>query len=54
MIKTWLIFFAVSGFVVLTFMVAMRSRLRENREIDKKIDYSKLRPLQDDAEEDDK
>lgn len=51
MTQTLLIILGVSIFVVLTFVVAMRSILRENREIDKKIDYNKLRPQEDDAED---
>lgn len=51
MTKTlWIVLFAVAFFVV-GFVLAMRSLLRENREIDKKIDFSKLRPWQDDEEE---
>lgn len=42
---------AVTVVAVMAFVVAMRSLLRENREIDKKIDYSKLRPWEDDEEE---
>lgn len=51
MTNTILMLLAVSIFAVLTFIVAMRSVLRENREIDKKIDFSKLRPEQDDEED---
>ncbi len=50
MTKTLWIILAVSVFAVLTFVVAMRSLLRDNQEIDKKIDYSKLRPWDDDDE----
>lgn len=44
----------VSVFVVIGFIVAMRSLLRENREIEGKIDFSKVKPWVDDEEEDDK
>lgn len=44
----------VSIFVIVGFVVAMRSLLRENREIEKHIDYSKLRPWVDDDEDDEK
>lgn len=54
MTKTIWIVLALSVITVLTFMVAMRTVLRENREIDKKIDYSKLRPWEDDDENEDK
>lgn len=49
----WIVI-AVSIFVVLGFVLAMRALLRENREIDKKIDYSKVKPWVDDEDEDDK
>lgn len=52
MTKTLWIVLAISVIFVLTFLVAMRSLLRDNREIDKKIDYSKLRPWQDDDDDD--
>lgn len=52
MTKTLWIVLAISVIVVLTFLMAMRSLLRDNREIDKKIDYSKLRPWQDDDDDD--
>jgi hypothetical protein len=54
MTKTIWIVLALSVIAVLTFLVAMRTLLRENREIDKKIDYSKLRPWEDDDEDEDK
>lgn len=54
MTQTMWIVLAVSVIAVLTFLVAMRTLLRDNREIDKKIDYSKLRPYGDDEDEDDK
>jgi hypothetical protein len=44
----------VSVFVIVGFAVAIRSLLRENREIDKHIDYSKVRPWVDDDEDDDR
>jgi hypothetical protein len=50
MTKTIWIVLAISVIAVLTFIVAMKSLLRENREIDKKIDYSKLRSWKDDDE----
>lgn len=53
MTTTLWIVVAVSVIAVLTFLVAMRALLRDSREIDKKIDYSKLRPWQDDEEEED-
>jgi low affinity Fe/Cu permease len=51
MTKTLMIILLASTVAVLTFVVAMRSVLRENREIDKKIDYSKLRSWQDDEDD---
>jgi low affinity Fe/Cu permease len=51
MTTTLWIVLAVSIIAVLTFVVAIRSLMRENREIDKKIDHSKLRPWQDDDDE---
>jgi hypothetical protein len=50
MTKTIWAVLAISVIAVLTFIVAMKSLLRENREIDKKIDYSKLRSWKDDDE----
>ena len=52
MTTTLWIVVAVSVIAVLTFLVAMRALLRDNRAIDKKIDYSKLRPWEDDEDED--
>ena len=51
MTKMLWIVLVVSGLAVLTFVIAIRSLLRDSREIDKKIDYSKLRPMQDDDDE---
>jgi hypothetical protein len=51
MTTTLWIVLAVSVIAVFTFVVAIRSLIRENREIDKKIDYTKLRPWQDDDDE---
>lgn len=53
MTKTLWIVFVISGFAIVGFIVAMRSLLRENRDIDKNIDYSKLRPWEDDEDDDD-
>jgi hypothetical protein len=36
---------------VVGFIAVMRTQLRENREIDSKIDYSKVKPLDDEDEE---
>lgn len=44
----------ISVLVIAGFIAAMRSLLRENREIDSKIDYSKVKPWVDDDDEDDK
>lgn len=51
MTKTLWVVFAVSIFFVLGFVLSMRSLLRENREIDKKIDYRKVNVLSDDEED---
>ena len=42
---------AAFGLFVLGFVLAMRSLLRENSVIDKKIDHSKLSPWLDDEED---
>lgn len=54
MTTTLWVVIGVSLLVVTGFIVAMRSLLRENREIDSKIDFSKVRPWVDDEDEDDK
>lgn len=54
MTTTLWIVVGVSAFVVIGFIVAMRSLLRENREIESKIDYTKVKPWVDDEDEDDK
>jgi hypothetical protein len=41
----------ISVLVVITFIAVMRSILQQNREIDKKIDYSKVRQWQDDDDD---
>ena len=41
----------ISIVFVLGFVLSMRSLLRENREIDKKIDYRKVNVLLDDEED---
>lgn len=51
MTKTLWIVLVVSVIAVITFLAAMRALLRDNREIDKNIDYSKLRPWEDDEED---
>ncbi|MDB6060151.1 MAG: hypothetical protein JWM78_254 [Verrucomicrobiaceae bacterium] len=43
----------VAAFFLVGFILAMRSILSENREIDKHIDYSKVKPWVDDDEEED-
>lgn len=54
MTATLWVVIGISILVITGFIVAMRSLLRENREIDSKIDYSKVKPWVDDEEEDDK
>lgn len=54
MTTTLWIVLGVSVIVVAGFAAAMRSILRENKDIDKKIDYTKVRPWVDDEDEDDK
>lgn len=49
-IQLWIVV-GISVLAVLIFLVAMRSLLRENREIDKKIDYSKFRAIDDDEDD---
>lgn len=49
MTTTLWIVLGISVFAVIGFVMAIRSQLQTNREIDKKIDYSKLRPQQDNA-----
>ena len=49
-ITLWIVL-VVSVLALLTFGVAMRSLIRDSREIDKKIDYSKLRPAEDDDDD---
>lgn len=51
MSNTLWIVLGISIFVIVGFVVAMRSLLRENREIEKQIDYSKVRPWVDDEED---
>lgn len=52
MTNTLWIVLGISVLAVIGFVMAIRSQLQTNREIEKKIDYSKLRPQQD--EDDDK
>lgn len=47
----WIVL-AVSVLVVLGFIAVMRAQLRQNREIDSHIDYTKVKPWVDDEEED--
>ena len=54
MTTTLWIVLGVSVIAVVGFAAAMRSILRENRDIDKNIDYTKLKPWEDDEDEDDK
>lgn len=44
----------ISVLVITGFIVAMRSLLHENRDIDSKIDFSKVKPWADDEDDDDK
>jgi hypothetical protein len=54
MTTTLWIVLGISVIVVVGFAAAMRSILRENKAIDKNIDYTKVRPWVDDEDEDDK
>lgn len=54
MTNTLWIVLGVSVLAIIGFAAVIRSQLRTNREIDKHIDYSKLRPWEDDEEEEDK
>ncbi len=54
MTPTLWVVIGVSILAITGFVVAMRSLLRENRDIDSKIDYSKVKPWMDDEDEDDK
>lgn len=53
MTPTLWIVLGISVLVVTGFVVAMRSLLRENRDIDSRIDYNKLKPWVDDEDEKD-
>lgn len=49
----WIVL-GISVLAVIGFVLVMRSQLRANKEIEKNIDYSKLRPWQDDEEDGEK
>ena len=48
MTHTVWIFVAVAAVVILGYFVVMRVFFQESRELDKKIDYSKMKKWQDD------
>jgi low affinity Fe/Cu permease len=52
MTTTVYIVLGVAVLLVLTYIFAIRDLVRQSRALDKKVDYSKLRP-QDSGEEDD-
>ncbi|HEY3698642.1 MAG TPA: hypothetical protein VGK97_04870 [Spongiibacteraceae bacterium] len=54
MTKTLWIVLGISVLAIIGFVLVIRSQLLTNKEIDKNIDYSKLRPLQDDEEDNEK
>ncbi|MET0378319.1 MAG: hypothetical protein ABW049_04930 [Spongiibacteraceae bacterium] len=51
MTPTLWIVIGVSVLAIIGFVLVIRSQLRENREIDSKIDYSKVKPWVEDDEE---
>lgn len=51
MTPTLWIVIGVSVLAIIGFVLMIRSQLRENREIDSKIDYSKVKPWVEDDEE---
>ncbi len=48
----WIV--GISLFFIIGFIAVVFSQLRANRETDKHIDYSKLRPVRDDEDDDEK
>jgi low affinity Fe/Cu permease len=54
MTHTLWIVLGISLLVVFGFIAVMRTQVRENREIESKIDYSKVKPLGDEDEEEEK
>lgn len=51
MTNTLWVVLGISLISIIGFVLVMRSQLKANKEIDKNIDYSKLRPWQDDEED---
>ena len=47
----WIALFVAAG-VALIFVLALRVLYRRSREVDKQIDFTKIRPLQDEEERD--
>ena len=50
MSQTVLIFVAVAALVVILYFVTLRVFFKESKELDKKIDYSKMKPWKDDED----
>lgn len=42
----WIVL-AVAGLVILVYLVTLRAFYRQSRELDKQIDYTKIRPWKD-------